>query len=152
MSADTNVTVELADSWRSHYGLDRRTGEPTSEYTRDQDTAELLEAIRRVAVDGGGSVGTEHASHQLPVRHFDGGITTDHLELVKAAFASTAAAITFFRAAKPTVMKWLGKGHSLTLRGPGIDIKIKKPEDIDQAIRLLQAAKGPSRSKRAKKH
>lgn len=129
------VEIETADFWHTSMDIhDVRT-------ERDPEMHKLLEELRDVAASHRAEVDRDVGRSQSKAHGMDMGMLFAEWETVKAVFSAVGPALTFLRIAKPLFLKLTGKDKTIKIKTDEVTIEIRSEADIDEAIRLLEAAK-----------
>jgi hypothetical protein len=144
-------TLTISDSWDVHVpGIEERGSYENTRQTTDEH-AQALREIEKLARRASAQVEKRRLSHKLSAEHFDMGITTVYSEVVAIAAPSAAALATLLRAAKPYVLAYLTRSasHSVSVKYDDVEVSIKGTNDVEKAIRLLEAAEAAKRQRKS---
>ena len=141
---DGPVALRVSYIYRSHTGLDRRTGDPT--HSSDLD-AELSRAIRELEkLPPSESVDRDVTQRQGRERYFDGGITMTTVDILTIAIPALSALAAFLKVARPIIIQILKNkaGGSIEVTRGDVSVKVKGPAELDRLIAAVNELSRPT--------
>jgi len=149
---EASTTITLHESYTSHVGLDRRSGEPTSWINPESLGSDSYDELVAILTKHGAVV--ERHLESLPrthgPKHFDGG--HDTLVAINAliTFVSGAPGLSL-AALVPALLGWLKyrSSRSVTIKSGDTTVTLKGSDDLEKAIEAVERIKGRSNQRTA---